>query len=134
MTTQGHPEPQSMLNLWDLEFSFLDLLFSLIETALSPSDIKVHNCLSPAYILPVIVGKYTLLSLCLSAFCSGMLNSVLVDAHSPLLPSPPPPPLSAVEDSICLFHSQIPVFAAAVQWVFTFRPAVQSIWGSWSCY
>lgn len=62
----------------------MDLLFSLIETALFPSDIKVHNCLSPAYILPVIVEKYTLLSLCLSAFCSGMLNSVPVDA-------PPPP-------------------------------------------
>lgn len=72
-----------MLNLWDLEFGFLDLLFSLIETALFPSDIKVHNCLSSTYILPVIVGKYTLLSPCLLFFryvYTAMLNSVLAGA------------------------------------------------------
>lgn len=52
----------------------MDLLSSLMETAPPGSDIKLHSCLSSAYILPVInswkCSVYFLPSLCLSVCLS----------------------------------------------------------------
>lgn len=91
MTTQGQLELRSMLTIYNAGVWSLDLLIALLMETVPPvSDIKLHSCLSSAYIPPVIVSwKCSLLSLYLCvclAFPARNHSAKLSCLHRPLPP------------------------------------------------